>query len=261
MENQTGFDLNRGIEKWRHELAAQATLNVDVRRELETHLRDSVADLQSRGLDLEESFWLARRRVGTPQDLAEEFAKEDPSRVWRERLFWMILGVFAVQFWFDLAPYTWELMTRPFTWFLRRNHGQLLPDWVLYYVPFPSASDLMAIFRSPIARSLFSLLPVVCFAVLLGRGRLHRAASALRFAFRSRRRFVWASVALFAIYGGLVLSVLLDYASRNPTPVLGNPSVRFVVQASIARLTFGVVMVGLIAWLMPGARKRLKAKD
>ena len=258
MENQTGFDLNKAIEKWQQELAAQGALNADARRELATHVRDSVADLKRRGLDEEESFWLARRRVGTPQDLGEEFAKEDPSRIWRERLFWMLLGVFAVQFWFDLAPYTWELVTRPFVWFLRR-HGQVLPDWVLFYVPFPSTSAFLAIFRNPIARSLFSLLPIVCFAVLLGRGRLHRAASALRFVFRSRRRFVWASVGLFAIYCGSVLWMLLDYASKNPNP-LGNPSVSFVIQASIARLTFGVAMVGLIAWLMPGAKRRLNAE-
>ena len=96
MENQTRYDLNAAIENWRQELAAQACLTADVRRELETHLRDSIAELRQRGLNEEESFWLARRRVGQPQQLGEEFAKADPAQVWRERVFWMCLAVFLI---------------------------------------------------------------------------------------------------------------------------------------------------------------------
>jgi hypothetical protein len=63
METQTRFDLNAAIANWYQELAAQPDLTAVVRRELETHLRDTVAELQARGLNNEESFWLARRRV------------------------------------------------------------------------------------------------------------------------------------------------------------------------------------------------------
>jgi hypothetical protein len=75
MENQTRFDLNAAIESWRNELAAQPNLATDDRRELETHLRDAIAGFQQRGLNDEESFWLARRRVGQPPQLGEEFKK------------------------------------------------------------------------------------------------------------------------------------------------------------------------------------------
>ena len=87
MENQTGFDLNAAIESWRQELAAQANLASDDRRELETHLRDAIVGFQQRGLNDEESFWLARRRVGQPQQLGEEFVKADPAKAWREANF------------------------------------------------------------------------------------------------------------------------------------------------------------------------------
>jgi hypothetical protein len=62
MENQTRFDLNAAIENWRQELAAQSGLTPDDRRELETHLRDAIAGFQQRGLNDEESFWLACAR-------------------------------------------------------------------------------------------------------------------------------------------------------------------------------------------------------
>jgi hypothetical protein len=97
MENQTGYNLNAAVEDWRRELAAQAGLSADERRELETHLQDAIAGFRKQGLNDEESFWLARRRVGQPQELGEEFAKADPAKVWRGRLFWMVLAVFLME--------------------------------------------------------------------------------------------------------------------------------------------------------------------
>jgi hypothetical protein len=97
MENQTRYDLNAAVENWRNELAAQPNLASDDRRELETHLRDAIAGFQQRGLNDEESFWLARRRVGQPEPLGEEFVKADPAKIWRERIFWMALGI--IVFW------------------------------------------------------------------------------------------------------------------------------------------------------------------
>jgi hypothetical protein len=94
MENQTRFDLNTAVENWRNELAAQPNLASDDRRELETQLRDAIAGFQQRGLNDEESFWLARRRVGQPPQLGEEFEKADPTKIWRERVFWMWLALF-----------------------------------------------------------------------------------------------------------------------------------------------------------------------
>jgi hypothetical protein len=93
MENQTGFNLNTALENWRRELAGQINLTEEVRRELETHLCAAITGFQHQGLDDEESFWLARRRVGRPQQLNEEFEKVDPTGVWRERLFWMAFGI------------------------------------------------------------------------------------------------------------------------------------------------------------------------
>ncbi|HEV2390828.1 MAG TPA: permease prefix domain 1-containing protein [Verrucomicrobiae bacterium] len=75
MENQTRFNLNYAIESWLQELAAQTSLTAEVRRELETHLRDAVAGFQQHGANDEESFWLARRRIGQPERLGEEFEK------------------------------------------------------------------------------------------------------------------------------------------------------------------------------------------
>lgn len=95
MEDQTRFDLNAAINNWRNELATQPNLASDNLRELETHLCDAITRFQQCGLNDEESFWLARRRVGQPQQLCKEFVKVNPNEVWRERVFWMAAGVFG----------------------------------------------------------------------------------------------------------------------------------------------------------------------
>jgi hypothetical protein len=105
MENQTRFDLNAALENWRQELAAQPNLTSEDRRELETHLHDTIAELRRRGLNEEESFWLARRRVGKLEQLGEEFEKADPTKIWRERVFWMaisLVGSYVFMTWRDL---------------------------------------------------------------------------------------------------------------------------------------------------------------
>ena len=105
MATQSRFDLNTALETWRNELTAQPQLTPNDRRELERHLTDSIAELRGRGLVDEESFWLARRRIGRPQQLAEEFKKVNPGSVWPERAFWMavaLVGSYAFKTWSDL---------------------------------------------------------------------------------------------------------------------------------------------------------------
>src|SRR5438067_248140 len=103
METRTRFDLKAAIQGWREQVASQSGISAEGGRELETHLTDSIAGLRERGLNDEEAFWLARRRVGNPQELGEEFAREDPATVWRERVFWVALGICVMHLW-SAAP-------------------------------------------------------------------------------------------------------------------------------------------------------------
>lgn len=93
MENPTSFDLNRTIEQWRANLAQSAAFTTANLDELESHLRDSTAMLQSRGLSAEEAFMIAARRTGESELLATEFAKVNVRAVWLDRFLWMLIGV------------------------------------------------------------------------------------------------------------------------------------------------------------------------
>jgi len=93
MENPTAFDLNRQILAWREHLGQSPAFQPENLEELETHLRDSIATLQARGLSAEESYMIATRRVGADGALAAEYGKVNRQEVWLQRILWMLVGL------------------------------------------------------------------------------------------------------------------------------------------------------------------------
>src|SRR5690348_11240878 len=75
MENISEFDLNVALQQWLARLGQSPQVKVENLKELESHVRDSVVQLQCRGLSSEESFLIATHRVGKPEKLELEFGK------------------------------------------------------------------------------------------------------------------------------------------------------------------------------------------
>ena len=76
-------------------LAGSESLRQSDVSELENHLRDQMEHMKTAGLRDDEAFLVARRRLGDPAALEEEFAKVNPRRRLAERLVWMVTGVLA----------------------------------------------------------------------------------------------------------------------------------------------------------------------
>ena len=93
METTTSFDLSRAIQQWRENLAQSPVFRTENIHELESHLRDSIATLQTRELSAEEAFVIATRRIGKGGALETEFAKVNRRDVWLDRALWMLIGV------------------------------------------------------------------------------------------------------------------------------------------------------------------------
>jgi hypothetical protein len=76
--------LEEQIEQWRSYLRRrQAVHPVDV-AELEDHLREQIARLSDAGLDADESFLVAVKRMGDLDALSREFAREHSDRLWKQ---------------------------------------------------------------------------------------------------------------------------------------------------------------------------------
>ena len=92
METTTSFDLNRAIQHWRENLASSPAFRNENLHELESHLHDSIAALQTRGLSAEEAFMVAGGRIGQVSLLKTEFGKVNGKLIWLDRILWMLIG-------------------------------------------------------------------------------------------------------------------------------------------------------------------------
>lgn len=66
MEPLASFDLATSLAAWRRSLTGLAPDDI---AELESHLLDSMGELQKSGLSEEEAFLIARRRLGKPEEI------------------------------------------------------------------------------------------------------------------------------------------------------------------------------------------------
>ncbi len=183
MEPQTNFDLEQALRAWKDDCASRPGISFDNARELESDLRERVADLQQQGLSEKEAFSTAVRQVGSLGELAREFARENPLSVWRERLFWIIAASFALSIWSLLS-------SGPMLWFVN-TFGVWLPV------------------RAPAWFALCGNLPLLALAILLASGRLEKVAARMRFF--SRRHL--------ALAGGGLLAVALLVRLFGPYPL------------------------------------------
>ena len=80
------FDAEASIREWKDHLRARGGVSEGDLDELEAHLRDVVVDLGAKGLDTEESFLIAVKRLGTADALAGEFGKISTAQLWKQLL-------------------------------------------------------------------------------------------------------------------------------------------------------------------------------
>lgn len=113
MEPNTSSDLTTLVANWRNRAAQEDSIGAQQLAELESHLLDSVDQLREAGLNVEEAFLIASRRLGQPQELAIEYRAADPGLQWRKRLTWMLAGVVLHTF-VQWGSFCMQAMMEPF---------------------------------------------------------------------------------------------------------------------------------------------------
>ncbi len=84
MEPPIDATIEAQIREWRAYLLRRRTLHqVDV-DELEDHLRNEMSELGAAGLNGDESFLVALKRIGGVSELSREFARERSSQLWKQ---------------------------------------------------------------------------------------------------------------------------------------------------------------------------------
>jgi hypothetical protein len=75
--------LEERIAEWRAYVRRRQAIDPADAEELEDHLRTEVAELREAGLDEEEAFLIAVKRIGALDALSREFAQEYSERLWK----------------------------------------------------------------------------------------------------------------------------------------------------------------------------------
>ena len=89
------FDLDSAITDWRRQMLAAGLKSPVPLDELETHLRDDIAEQMRSGIDAQQAFEAAIERVGPAHALKAEFEKAGEARRTRER---RLFGMFTIGF-------------------------------------------------------------------------------------------------------------------------------------------------------------------
>ncbi|GAA4672495.1 permease prefix domain 1-containing protein [Phytohabitans rumicis] len=77
-------DLERQIAEWRAYMRRRRPLHDTDADELEDHLRSRITELTEAGLQADEAFLIAVKRMGSLDEVAREFAREHSERLWKQ---------------------------------------------------------------------------------------------------------------------------------------------------------------------------------
>ncbi|WP_150250035.1 permease prefix domain 1-containing protein [Nocardiopsis deserti] len=83
-ETTRGDVLEEQIDQWRGFVRRRRAISPSDIEEMEDHLREQIADLGANGLDDEEAFLVAVRRMGNLDEVSREFAREHSHRLWKQ---------------------------------------------------------------------------------------------------------------------------------------------------------------------------------
>ena len=76
--------LETSITAWRERLLSRGAITAADAAELEDNLRERIADLTAVGLDDDEAFLVAAKRMGNVDEVSAEFAREHSERLWKQ---------------------------------------------------------------------------------------------------------------------------------------------------------------------------------
>lgn len=239
MEPETKFDLSASLQEWSEELAAQPGLTPDVRRELQTHLQDTVKDLCQHGLNEEESFWLACRRIGRPRQLGEEFVKANSWPVWKRHALLVATAMLAMR----IIQGAFACVSGSLTFF--ELHATVTPWWV---------DGLRDALSDTGVGDVIGALAAICGTVLVARSPEGKSSRLWRLFFQSRSRFVMVGASfVLAIFALELWSETVTQAWHRAHPddwaAFFNTSPN-----SSFKLIFPSALVILITWLIPSDR-------
>jgi hypothetical protein len=140
------MELDSRIAEWRAFLGGRREIDAADVQELEGHLRDQVDTLRSAGLDDDEAFLVAVKRLGSIDSLTREFSLEHSERLWKQLIAApgdaeprrgdfgvMLIWAFAAAIVVQLPRLLWVDAADVFSFYVRNTGLLVLPMVIGYF--------------------------------------------------------------------------------------------------------------------------------
>ena len=132
MDSNKDFNIKKQVESWLSKIKADPSITESDAEELKSHLLDLIENLKNSGLDDQEAFWVASKRIGTIGDWGEEYRQENNPILQIRRSAIILAGVLFYFFFYYLV----EIVAKTFYIILLINDisGYLALKWVSNYL-------------------------------------------------------------------------------------------------------------------------------
>lgn len=156
MEKNSYADIQISINSWLEQIKSVPSITASNSEELKNHLLDSMDNLKDDGLDDEEAFWIASRRMGDLSILKNEFDEVNMTVIQMRKIILILSGILGFFLLYSLMQLTTRLL------FIELYHINIDPVKISWSVLFYLAACHFILIFSTI---------LVCF---LGKRRVKR---------------------------------------------------------------------------------------
>jgi hypothetical protein len=132
MERNIEFNLQEQISNWVRHLKTEPSITESDSEELKSHLLDLIDELKEVGLDEEEAFWVASKRMGSSFEWAADYSEGNKPLIQLRRSLFILAGVLAYFLLFFLIKSSSKLLF--IVLLLKKTDGYLAVNWVSKYL-------------------------------------------------------------------------------------------------------------------------------
>src|ERR1035437_9289519 len=93
METNNEFNIQEQLDHWVNRIKTEPSFTESDSEELKSHLLDSIDQLKDTGLNDEEAFLVASRRIGTTVDWEEDYSQANSQVIQMRRSVLILAGV------------------------------------------------------------------------------------------------------------------------------------------------------------------------
>ncbi len=131
-ENSIEFNLNNHINNWFVQLKSEPSITESDSEELKSHLLDMIDELRKAGLDEEEAFWVASKRMGNSFEWKVDYEEVNKPLIQMRRSLFILAGVLAYFLLYNFLLSSSKLLLIILLFF--ETEGQATIRWVTRYL-------------------------------------------------------------------------------------------------------------------------------